>query len=79
LVAALGATGILLSACYSLFLYNRLSYGDYSPYLNSVKDLNRREFHLLLTLIIPTYFFGIFPNIILNGLHSVIITLIYSH
>lgn len=78
IVAALGATGILLSACYSLFLYNRLSYGDYSPYLYPVKDLNRREYHLLLSLIIPTFFFGIFPNVILDGLHTVGTSLLYS-
>ena len=78
IVAALGASGILLSACYSLFLYNRLSYGDYSPYLYPVKDLNRREYHLLLSLIIPTFFFGVFPNVILEGLHTVGTSLLYS-
>lgn len=77
-VAALGASGILLSACYSLFLMNRLSYGDYSPYLYPVKDLNRREYHLLLALIIPTFFFGIFPNVILEGLHMVGTSLLYN-
>ena len=77
-VAALGASGILLSACYSLFLMNRLSYGDYSPYLYPVKDLNRREYHLLLCLIIPTFFFGIFPNVILEGLHMVGTSLLYN-
>lgn len=78
IVAALGASGILLSACYSLFLMNRLSYGDYSPYLYPVKDLNRREYHLLLSLIIPTFFFGVFPNVILEGLHTVGTSLLYS-
>jgi NADH-ubiquinone oxidoreductase chain 4 len=78
IVAALGASGILLSACYSLFLMNRLSYGDYSPYLYPVKDLNRREYHLLLALIIPTFFFGIFPNVILDGLHMVGTSLLYN-
>ena len=78
IVAALGASGILLSACYSLFLMNRLSYGDYSPYLYPVKDLNRREYHLLLGLLIPTFFFGIFPNVILEGLHMVGTSLLYN-
>ena len=36
IIAALGATGIVLSAVYSIFLYNRLSYGDYSPYLKNI-------------------------------------------
>ncbi|KAF8815003.1 NADH dehydrogenase subunit 4, partial [Phlegmacium glaucopus] len=33
IIAVLGASGILLSACYSIFLYNRISYGNISPYL----------------------------------------------
>lgn len=78
MIAVLGATGIVLSACYSLFLYNRISYGSYSPHLLPLKDLDRREFILLLTLLIPTLILGIFPNIILEGLHSSVSTLIYT-
>ena len=78
IVAILGASGILLSACYSLFLLIRLSFGDYSPHLQEVKDLNRGEYHLLLTLLIPTFLFGIFPNVILNGTHSIITILLYT-
>ena len=36
IVAAVGATGIVFSACYSVYLYNRLSYGLYSPHLKPV-------------------------------------------
>ena len=39
IVAALGATGILFSACYSIYLYNRISYGSHSPYLAITSDL----------------------------------------
>ena len=77
IITVLGASGIVLSACYSLFLYNRLSYGSYSPHLKIIKDINRREFILLLTLLIPTVIFGIFPNIILNSLHMSITSLLY--
>jgi NADH-ubiquinone oxidoreductase chain 4 len=76
IVAVLGASGILLSACYSLFLYNRLSYGDYSPHINILKDVNRREFYLLISLLIPTFLLGIFPNIILDSLHSSVTALL---
>ena len=50
LVSILGATGIVLSACYSIYLYNRISYGSYSPHLKPLKDISRREFILLLSL-----------------------------
>lgn len=79
IVAALGATGIVFSAIYSIFLYNRLSYGSYSPHLNPVKDINRREFYLLISLLIPTVLLGIFPNIILDTLHVSVSSLLYNY
>ena len=77
LIAALGATGIVLSACYSLFLYNRLSYGNLSPLLTPLKDLNRREYYLLISLILPTIIFGILPNVLLDSIHTSVSTLLY--
>ena len=78
IITILGATGIILSACYSIFLYNRLVFGSYSPYLSAVKDINRREYYLLLALLIPTFVLGIFPNVILDSLHSSITSLLYN-
>jgi len=78
IIASLGATGIVLSACYSLFLYNRLSYGSYSPYLPILKDINRREYSILITLLIPTVVFGIIPNVLLNPLHITTSALLYT-
>jgi NADH-ubiquinone oxidoreductase chain 4 len=78
IIAALGATGIVLSAAYSIYLYNRISYGIYSPHLKPVKDISRREFNLLITLLIPTVLLGIFPNVILDGLHFSVSTLLYN-
>jgi proton-translocating NADH-quinone oxidoreductase chain M len=78
IIASLGATGIVLSACYSIFLYNRVSYGNYSPYLPPLKDINRREFYLLISLLIPTVIFGIFPNIILESLHTSVSSLLFQ-
>ena len=78
IIAVLGATGIVLSACYSLFLYNRLSYGSYSPHLPILKDINRREYSLLISLLIPTIIFGIIPNVLLNPLHLSTSTLLYN-
>lgn len=78
IIAILGATGILLSACYSLFLYNRLSYGNLSPYLTPVKDLNRREYYLLISLLIPTILFGVLPNVLLTSLHTSVSALLFT-
>jgi NADH-ubiquinone oxidoreductase chain 4 len=78
IVAFLGASGILFSACYSIYFYNRISYGNYSPFLPIFKDINRREFFLLLSLLIPVFILGIFPNIILNCLHVSVTQLLYN-
>jgi len=78
ITAALGATGIVFSACYSIFLYNRISYGTFSPYLKPAKDIDRREYYLLLSLLIPTVLLGIFPNVVLDTLHVSVTTLLYN-
>ena len=78
IIAAIGATGIVFSACYSIYLYNRLSYGLYSPHLKPVQDINRFEFNLLIALLIPTILLGIFPNVILDALHLSVSTLLYN-
>ena len=59
IIGALGATSIFLTACYSVFLYNRLSFGNYSAHLQPLLDIDRREFITLITLLIPTILFGI--------------------
>jgi NADH-ubiquinone oxidoreductase chain 4 len=77
IIASLGATGIVLSACYSLFLYNRVSYGSLSPSLPPLKDINRREYYLLISLLIPTIGLGILPNVLLSTLHTSTTALLY--
>jgi proton-translocating NADH-quinone oxidoreductase chain M len=79
IIATLGASGIVLSACYSLFLFNRLSYGNLSPLLTPVKDLNRREYYLLISLLIPTFVLGILPDVLLDSLHTSVSALIFSN
>jgi len=47
IVGIIGATGIVFSACYSIYQYNRISYGVFSPHLKPIKDVNRREFNFI--------------------------------
>jgi NADH-ubiquinone oxidoreductase chain 4 len=78
LISVLGASGILFSACYFIFLYNRISYGNISFYLPPLKDLNRREYFLFVNLLLPIVIFGILPNILLDSLHMSTTALIYE-
>ena len=77
IVAVLGATSIVFSACYSIYLYNRISYGSFSPHLAVTSDVTRREFVLLISLLIPTVLFGILPNIVLDTVHVAVTSLLY--
>jgi len=76
-IAVLASSGIVLSACYSIFLFNRMAFGSYSQYLGKAKDVSRREFMLLITLLIPAFVLGIFPNIVLNDIHVRVTNLLY--
>lgn len=76
IASLLGATSIVLSACYSIWLYNRLMFGSFSPYLSWTTDITRREFIVLFTILIPSILFGLFPNIILADLNISVSTLL---
>lgn len=69
-VAFLGATGVILSGAYSLWLLNRIAFGNMKvQYYEKFLDLNKREFICFLPLIIGTLLLGISPNIVLNCIH----------
>lgn len=78
MIAILGTLTIVLSSCYSLFLYNRICYGEQNPDMIQILDIDRREFILLFSILIPTILLGIFPNIILNTLHESVTSLLYN-
>ena len=57
----LASTGIVISAGYSIYVYNRVCFGLFSKYIYFSRDLNRREFYSLLPLIILIVLMGLFP------------------
>jgi NADH-ubiquinone oxidoreductase chain 4 len=82
-IGILASSGMVLSACYALFLYNRVSFGAMSLYIkdfaadsNSNRDITRREFFVLLPLILLTIFLGIYPNIVLDPLHEPVLNIL---
>lgn len=78
IAAVLGSFGIILSATYSIWLYNRIVFGQLSENLNPSTDLTRREFMLLLPLLISTVLLGIYPNVVLDYVHTSVTTIIYQ-
>jgi NADH-ubiquinone oxidoreductase chain 4 len=71
-----GALGMILSAGYAIWLYNRVAFGSYSVYLKSAGDLNRREFMLLLPFLVLMILMGIYPNIFLEPMHLAVSNLL---
>ena len=69
-IAFFSATGMVLGGCYSLWLFNRISYGNLkTQYLTYFIDLNYREFLILLPLFMGTLIMGIYPGIFLEPMH----------
>lgn len=78
IITAIAATSMVLVAAYSIWLYNRICFGNESMYLVKSKDLTRREFFLLLPLVFFTFALGIYPNLILDSIHLSVSTLLYN-
>jgi len=69
-ITFLGATGMVIGGCYSLWLFNRIIYGNLkTQYFNEFIDINKREFLTFFPLIIGTIFMGLLPNIFLAPIH----------
>lgn len=70
IITFIGATSMVFSGCYSLWLFNKIAYGNIkTQYIINFFDVNKREILIFLPLIICTLFIGIYPELILNSLH----------
>jgi len=80
LLGALASSSIILSAAFTIYLYNRVAFGGSLSrhFTYNFIDLNKREFTILLILVGFTVILGIYPALILDGLHYSVSTLIYS-
>jgi NADH-ubiquinone oxidoreductase chain 4 len=78
-IGVLASSSIVLSAAYSIYMFNRISFGgSFTKFFEeSLIDLTKREFFLLFSLILFTLLFGIYPNFILDGLHYNLSSLLY--
>lgn len=66
-VTVLGATSMVIGGCYSLWLFNRIVYGNLkTQYINNFSDLTKKDLFVFLPLFSGTFILGIFPNIFLS-------------
>lgn len=67
-LGAIAALSVLLAASYQLKLTNRLTGGVKTPYVGLTADCTYRESTLMISLIVPTLLFGVFPSYMLDFL-----------
>jgi len=81
LLGAFASSSIVFSAAYTIYMFNRIIFGGtFSKFFEvNVSDVNKREFFILLTLVVLTVILGIYPAPVLDGLHYSVSFLIYSN
>jgi NADH-ubiquinone oxidoreductase chain 4 len=80
LLGVFASSSIVFSAAYTIYMFNRIAFGgSFSKFFEAnISDVNKREFFILLTLVVFTVILGIYPAPILDGLHYSVSSLIYS-
>jgi NADH-quinone oxidoreductase subunit M len=67
-VSFLAATGVVLGAAYSLWLYRRVIFGALDKdSLKSITDMNMREILVFAPLVVATLWLGIYPAIVFQA------------
>ena len=80
LVAVLASLGVIIGAAYMLWLYKRVIFGKLiNPDLKKMIDLNRSEAFILITLAIPTLYFGFYPDPLIKTIEVSITDLIETY
>nr|YP_009710065.1 NADH dehydrogenase subunit 4 [Coleochaete scutata]QFU80170.1 NADH dehydrogenase subunit 4 [Coleochaete scutata] len=75
--ATLASIGMILGAAYSIWLYNRVVFGNFKPnFIDHFADLNRREVCMFLPLLIAVLWMGIYPGVFLECLHISVANLV---
>ena len=66
-VTFLAAMGLILGAVYAIWFFNRLVFGQIRFYaLQQFTDINKREFCLLVPLVVLVFLMGIYPVVFLD-------------
>ena len=78
-ITFLSATGMIIGGCYSLWLFNRVSYGNLkTQYIKEFLDISKKEFFLFIPLIAGTLIMGVYPKIFLDSIHFSVNALVES-
>ena len=80
ILGVFACSSIIFSAAYTIYMFNRTAFGgSFSKTIEiGLWDVNKREFLLLLILVLFTVILGIYPSLILNTLDYSMNSLIYA-
>ena len=80
LLGVLASSSIVFSAAYTIYMFNRIAFGgSYSKFFEAnISDVNKREFFILLTLVVIVIILGIYSAPVLDGLHYSVSFLIFN-
>jgi NADH-ubiquinone oxidoreductase chain 4 len=81
LAGILGCSSIVFSAAYTIYMFNRIFFGgSFSSkyWIEFLPDLNKREFFMLVTLVLFTVLLGIYPSIVLDTLQYYTFYILYN-
>jgi len=67
-IASISATSVVLSAVYCIYVYNKVTSGSQSPYIFTIPDMYRKEYYILLPLLVLTIILGIYPSFITSDI-----------
>jgi NADH-quinone oxidoreductase subunit M len=66
-VAFFAGFGVILSACYALWLYRKVVFGDLiKESLKTIRDMSRREKLIFAPLVVATLALGVYPALVLD-------------
>jgi len=61
--AALAGTGVILAACYLLWMYQRVIFGKITHEENkTLPDMNKREIAYMLPILVMIFWLGVYPK-----------------
>ena len=70
LSSIIGALGVILCGAYSLWLYNRIIFGNLKvTFVTMFKDVKYNEFLILMPLMLLVLFMGVYPSFFAEYIH----------
>jgi len=68
--AAIATTGVIVSAVYMLWMYQRVFFQGVNPKLHHLEDMNVREVFYMIPLIIVVFWTGMYPETFTSYMHE---------